>query len=226
MKGYFIESQPWGSTQYEIVEGSYTSFQTKIQKVDFITNPHFGRMLFLDGVLQSTTSDEALYHKELVDKGMRRTSRNILIAGGCEGAVAREVFEWPSVNCIYMVDWDQELVTHCIQKEKFNVYSFADKRLTYISKNILDFCKESNIKFDTVFLDLLDVSNDSEFATMKEIVEAISMTCVRGGCCVVMNVGRSRRYAEKLMEGLEESSVYEIYIPSFQEPWYIAKFHI
>jgi len=115
-------------------------------------------------------------------------------------------------------------VRFCIEKEKFNVSSFSDSRLTYISKNILDFCKESPILFDTVFLDLLDVSSQSEFEMMKEIIEAVSKTCVRGGCCVVLNVGRSREYAEKLVAGLEESGVFEIYIPSFQEVWHIAKF--
>jgi spermidine synthase len=226
MASYFQESQPWGFSQYEIVKESHTSFKTKIQQVDFITNPHFGRMLFLDGVLQSTTTDEHIYHDALVRAGMRSTSRNILIAGGCEGAVAREIFEWPSVYSVRMVDWDEELVNHCILKEKFNVSAFADSRLTYIPKNILDFCKESKTLFDTVFVDLLDLTEDSDLATMKEIIEALSLTCVRGGCVVVVNVGRVRAYAEKLVAGLVESAILEVSVPSFQEVWYIVKFQI
>ena len=50
----YIELQPWGSTIYDIEADSYLQFQTKMQNVEFITNPYFGRMLFLDGILQSS----------------------------------------------------------------------------------------------------------------------------------------------------------------------------
>ena len=88
----YTEKQPWGETKYEILQNSHTHFQTKQQKVDFITNKHFGRMLFLDGVLQLASADEALYHRPFAQHVMKQKQQpRILVAGGADGALLREI---------------------------------------------------------------------------------------------------------------------------------------
>ena len=53
--------------------------------MDLLTNRYFGRMLFIDNVLQSTTSDEHIYHRTLVKEGMGYIpSPRVLIVGGAE----------------------------------------------------------------------------------------------------------------------------------------------
>ena len=99
----YIEKQPWGYTSY--TASDMISFNTKRQNVEFITNPFFGRILFLDGILQSTTSDEYIYHESLVSLGMNNNTKKVLIAGGAEGGVAREVLKW-DVEKVIMVDWE------------------------------------------------------------------------------------------------------------------------
>jgi len=61
----FEETQPWGKSTYIVLEGSAISFNTRRASINLITNPFFGRMLFIDGVLQSSTSDEEIYHKAI-----------------------------------------------------------------------------------------------------------------------------------------------------------------
>ena len=221
----YRETQPWGVTEYEIIEGSYLTFQTVIQKVEFITNPHFGRMLFLDGVLQSTSSDEDIYHKALVNAGMTANSKNVLIAGGAEGGVAREVLKYSSVKYVKMVDWDADLVEHCHSVEKFNTSALEDPRLSYSNKNILNYSEETMSRFDTVFLDLLDINTEDDLHQTQIILSNILKICVKGRSRIIVNVGRHKSMAQHLVPGeIRESDIIEIHVPSFQEAWYLVKF--
>lgn len=212
----YTESQPWGKTLYEIEPSSYISFNTALQKVELITNPHFGRMLFLDGVLQSATGDEHIYHEALVGAGMQSESSKVLIAGGAEGAVAREVLKWSSVTHVQMIDWDSELVMHLHREEKMNESIWSDPRFHYSGKDIARFCEETSQEFDTVFLDLLDIESEDDIMKTQHILRWIRYV-VTPDAKIVMNVGRSKEIAKKF-----SSKIIEILVPSFQEPWYLV----
>jgi spermidine synthase len=216
---YYTEIQPWGSTAYEIVNRSYVGFMSKRQRVEFITNPHFGRMLFLDGVLQSSSSDEKIYHEALVAPGLfiRKPAR-ILIAGGSEGAVAREVLKHDCVKGCVMVDWDSELVAHCRWLEGFNTSAFDDARLKYVCQDISEFCKGILEPFDLAFLDLLDMESEDDLDFVKSLV---SILFDKGTGAIVVNVGRNKLLAELLVY-YREGSIKQIIVPSFQEPWYLV----
>lgn len=214
--GNYEEKQPWGKTLYEIEQTSYISFHTALQKVELITNSHFGRMLFLDGVLQSATADEHIYHEALVGAGMRAESSRVLIAGGAEGAVAREVLKWSTATHVQMIDWDSELVMHLHREEKMNDSIWSDPRFHYSGKDIVRFCEETSQEFDTVFLDLLDIESEDDIAKTQHILRWIR-NVLTPEAKIVMNVGRSKEIAKKF-----SSKIIEILVPSFQEPWYLV----
>jgi len=216
----FVENQPWGKTSYTITPDSHISFNTAIQKVDFITNPVFGRMLFLDGVLQSSSADEEIYHKALVGAAVGLGCHKILIAGGAEGAVAREVLKWPGIDSIQMVDWDSQLVHHIQTVEKMNTRTWEDSRLSYSGKDIVRFCEETNKTFDTVILDLLDIESEADLTMMFGILKWVFMI-VEPRAKIVMNIGRNKEYAEKIQGSLGKGDIIEIIVPSFQEPWFL-----
>jgi spermidine synthase len=209
----FIEKQSWGETHYEVVPHSHVSFQTSRQRVDLITNSRFGRMLFLDGVLQSASVDEDIYHKGLVSFGLTDESKHILIAGGAEGGVIREVAKYDSVEKIMMIDWDAELVEHLCKRELMNTSAFSDPRLNLLHEDILDYLGINTAPFDTVFLDLLDIHTEEEYQFTLAILEKLPK-----GATVVMNIGSSKQMAERFC-----GEIREIFVPSFQEPWYLVK---
>lgn len=216
---YYTESQPWGKTSYEVEPYSYAMFETSVQRVEFITNPSFGRMLFLDGVLQSASLDEIIYHKALVPANLFDAKpARVLIAGGAEGGVAREVLKHACVERCVMVDWDEKLVAHCRDVEMLNRSAFTDPRLKYVCQDIMQFCNESNEQFDLVFLDLLDMDTDADIDFMKTIV---SLLFEKGTWAIVLNVGRKKYLAENLTY-FRNGTMKEITVPSFQEPWYIV----
>ena len=217
MNARFIEKQSWGETHYEVVPGSHVSFRTAKQQVDLITNPKFGRMLFLDKILQSSSVDEHIYHESLVRFGITSNSKNILIAGGAEGAVVRELVKEKSVERIVMIDWDSELVEHLCKRESMNKEVFLDPRVSLLHEDIIDYLRQvekpSNTPFDTVFLDLLDIHTEEEYEFTRYILRSLGSQKT-----VVMNVGSSRKMAERF-----GGEIREIFVPSFQEPWYLVK---
>ena len=58
---------------------------TAVQEVLIADTSAYGRMLFLDGLIQSASSDEALYHETLIHPALvaHGHPRRVLIGGTC-----------------------------------------------------------------------------------------------------------------------------------------------
>jgi len=228
--GTYTEIQPWGETLYTVLEGSHHSFNTSRASIDLITNPYYGRMLFIDGILQSAESDEKIYHHELVNA--HKEPKNVLIAGGAEGALAKELFTLDSVLNVVMVDWDEELVSH-MKKEPFAGSAFNNPRLSIVHKDIVEYLSMSNTsedRFDTIILDLLDPRTDAELNWLMNVVSF----CLKKLPNISMNAGGDIKIRNKILNHLYATVPYDYYIssksvfvPSFQQEWYlIAIIHI
>jgi spermidine synthase len=212
------EVQPWGISEYTTVKGSHKSFKTDKATVDLITNPYYGRMLFIDGVLQSTSSDEKIYHGELI-KNIGEPSR-VLIAGGAEGALARQVL-LGTVSKVVMVDWDEELVD-AMRDEPFSGEAFDDPRLELVHEDILEYLERCG-SFDYILLDLLDPADPDWICNVcNKALEKSSSLC--------MNAGGDKDIVMAIMNRLKRPGYYmtkrKIYIPSFQQEWYLIDIEV
>jgi spermidine synthase len=216
------EYQPWGVTYYTVEEGTHTSFNTRRARIDLLTNPYYGRMLFIDGVLQSTSSDEKIYHSELIKIMRKDMPSSVLIVGGAEGALARHVLSSSnatgSVSKVDMVDWDEELVD-VMKGECFAGDAFSDPRLTLVHEDIFEFIKDSE-KYDYIILDLLDPSlNDLDW-----LLEVCRM-CLQKSSKISMNAGGDKDVVEAIINSLDITGCYitkrTIQVPSFQQDWYL-----
>lgn len=135
------------------------SGRTGYQQVDIVETYSFGKCLFLDGKLQSSEYDERIYHEALVHPAMMThpEPRRVLIVGGGEGATAREVLRYPSVERVVMVDIDRELVELCKRyMPEWNRGAFDDPRLELVIGDGRKYIEETNETFDVAILDLTD----------------------------------------------------------------------
>ena len=224
---YYVEQQSWGKSMYEIVPGTHVSFQTERQHVDILTNPTFGRMLFLDGVLQSATSDEKIYHKSMVEfAGPSPVDEpKILILGGAEGALAREVFAaYKPCLEVTMVDWDEALVANCKDEENWNPEAFRDPRLHLLFEDVFGFLKQPHPSkfYDIVFIDLLDVNSLEDIVKMQKLILLLQKVLTSPkASTIVLNAGQNKHTAELLADGM--GCVKGVFVPSFQEMTYFVK---
>lgn len=226
----FQEIQPWGSSSYDIIPGTHISFQTSKQYVDIFTNPFYERMLFLDGVLQSTSSDEHIYHEAIVSFGFPTACSSkpcrFLVAGGSEGACIREILTSACpVKEVVMVDWDKELVEH-MRTESFHEGALLSPLVRYVFDDIAKFVAADTSLYDSIILDLLDPESPGDVEWLLKLVSASLPRLVAGGS-IVMNAGGCHKTVTSIQSKLYEMNAgitvttRPVYVPSFQEMWYI-----
>lgn len=150
------------------------------------------KLLYLDGVLQSSTRDEHVYHESLVHPAMLahpRGPQRVAILGGGEGASLREVLKHRSVAEAVMIELDnavvEESLTHLQQLNNCSwdhpryTSCYDDPRATLVTQDCVKWFRDqfgaapcadggrtARQKFDVVILDLLDpeLRPDTEFA--------------------------------------------------------------
>ena len=121
---------------------------------------NYGRALFLDGSIQSSEDDEALYHEMLVQPAMLRhpNPRDVLIIGGGEGATLREVLVHRSVNSVTMVDLDREVVELCREHLlPWHRGAFDDRRVRLVYGDGRKFVEDDDGHYDVVIVDVVDM---------------------------------------------------------------------
>lgn len=150
------------------LEQCYWAGKTAFQDVVIAKSPTYGQVLFLDGELQSSSADEAIYHEHLVHPVLSAYSeipnKKVLVVGGGEGATVREVLRW-SASSVASVDWvdiDGDLVNLCRQYLGWaSAAVYEDLRLTFYPMDINAFLDRPETPvYDVIILDLPDPDMD------------------------------------------------------------------
>lgn len=204
--------------------------------------PGLGKTLFLDHEVQSSESDEDIYHECLVHPVMASvpsgTRGRVLVIGGGEGATVREVLRWSDVEHVDWVDIDGDLVAACRTHLGWTPESvYTDPRVHYYAKDIRAFFqRESQDPYDVIIVDLPDpdVSEnclDDDCLTNLAFWTHVQRKALAPGGAFVTHCGPVRRNVQQsgmhwirdvtCMAGIEmpEEGKYHAVIPAFQDDW-------
>ena len=143
--------------QLHSIEEILYSGRTKFQRIEIIRSGGFGRLLVLDGKIQSSEADEFIYHEALVQPPMitHPCPQRVFIAGGGEGATLREVLAHKTVERAVMVDIDEEVIRVCRKfLPDYNQGSFEDNRAEVHFTDAREYLAQSEESFDIVLIDL------------------------------------------------------------------------
>ncbi len=145
----------------------YTSGTSEFQDYLIGRSEAWGRMLVLDGVVQSTDADEFIYHEGIVHPACYAAAavapmRDALILGGGEGACIREVLRWLSVENVTMVDIDAEVVAACREfLPEHHRGAFDDPRVSLVYADAVGFLRSlPDASLDVVVSDMTDPVED------------------------------------------------------------------
>jgi len=161
-----------------IIEGS-----TQYQDYMIGRSDVWGRMLVLDGVVQSTEADEFIYHEGIVHPACYAVAasapvRDVLILGGGEGACLREALRWDSVTNALMVDIDEEVVDACrVNLPLHHQGAFDDPRTKLIHADAVAFIRSlPDASLDVIISDMTDPVEDgpSTFCLTQEYFREVS----------------------------------------------------
>ncbi len=121
--------------------------------------------LYIDGHIQFAENDEHRYHEALVHPVMQQNqnAQEILILGGGDGMGAREIFKWPNIQSIDLVDIDPAITRICRDTPtiaKINNNALSDPRLTIINTDAFQFVRDTKKRYDRIIIDLPDPHNE------------------------------------------------------------------
>lgn len=212
-------------TSYPIQQKVWEGPTAACDSVVIADSDVFGRMLFLDGELQSASADEHLYHEALVHPVMSCVGydRRVLVVGGGEGATVREVLKWHP-ELVTWVDIDADLVGLCSEFLNWAPNVMDSPVVTYVSADIRDVLPHMNMLYDAILLDLPDPDGDTGYLYSDECMADLRAHLVTGGW-MVSHCGPVRPYGnigegfQRLAPQFGTDGFYSQMIPSFQSEW-------
>ena len=205
---------------------------TPYQSVKIQDTTGFGRTLVLDNKTQSAEIDEFIYHEALVHPSMitHKKPVDIFIAGGGEGATARETLAHETVKKVVMVDIDREVVELC---KKFlpnhHMGSFSDPRLELHHVDAFKFLEDSNQTFDIAIIDIPDpleggpaylLYTEEYYKLLKKQLNDDGIIVVQAGPTGPTFYQQCFSVVSKTIGKIfPEVFVYEALVPSFGTTW-------
>lgn len=174
----FTEKAPYAPVEYlyDVDEILYKS-KSKFQEIMVIKNPYYGKMLILDDVVQMTERDEFFYHEMLTHVAMHAhpNPKKVIVIGGGDGGVVREVLKHRTVEKVYFVEIDEEVIN--VSKRYFPTVSSGmdDSRVEIKIMDGADFiARRKSADIDAVIIDSTDIIGfarslftDDFFASVK-----------------------------------------------------------
>lgn len=141
------------------VDKIYFEQKTDHQHLIIFENAKFGRVMALDGIIQTTEADEFIYHEMLTHIPLlaHGNVKRVLIIGGGDGGILREVCKHSSVEQITQVEIDQQVVDMCKQYlPNHSAGAYDDARVNIVIDDGANFVLETNDKFDLIISDSTD----------------------------------------------------------------------
>lgn len=223
-------SESDAQTTYTVRKPLVWAGSTAYQEVVIADSPAYGRMLFLDGELQSAAADERIYHECLVHPVMAafaRTGARVLVVGGGEGATVREVLKWRPA-AVDWVDIDGELVELCESLLSWTAGVRRDARVRFFAEDIRTALPRLGGGYDVIVLDLPDPDGDTDWLYSADFWAAMRGALREGGggrlvthCGPVRPWGDIGGGFQRLMTAgpFCVEGFYHVGIPSFQGEW-------
>ncbi|TYQ14594.1 UNVERIFIED_CONTAM: spermidine synthase [Acetivibrio alkalicellulosi] len=135
------------------------------QQVSIIDTYDFGRCLVLDGVIQTTQIDGFIYNEMIshVPLLTHKNPKNVLIIGGGDCGVAKELSKYSTVDRIDMVEIDELVVQESIKSlPEISGDVHKDSRIRFIFEDGVKYIKDKKEEYDIAIIDSSDPIGPAE----------------------------------------------------------------
>ncbi|OTA21943.1 spermidine synthase [Xenorhabdus beddingii] len=210
--------------QYFAVENVLYHDKTEHQDLIIFENAELGRIMALDGVVQTTERDEFIYHEVMAHVPLfaHGQAKKVLIIGGGDGGMLREVCRHHYLDSITMVEIDAGVVEFCGQYlPNHNAGAYADPRFKLVIDDGVNFVKTTSEKFDVIISDCTDPAGPGESLFTSEFYEGCARCLSEGGIFVAQNgvcflqQDEAVNSHKKLGHYFADSSFYQAAVPTY-----------
>jgi spermidine synthase len=206
--------------------------QTKFQHVEIMETPAYGKVLVLDGRIQSSQAEDFIYHEALVHPGMlasERAPESGLVIGGGEGATLREILRYPSIRRAVMVDIDDEVVQLCKRHlPEMHQGAFEDTRSEVRHEDARAYLEKTGERFDFITIDLVEPLEEGPACLLftREFYTLVRDRLTPGGA-MTLQAGMTKlgeldffsSIHRTLREVFPVVAAYQTFISCFGTPW-------
>ncbi|MGI9382318.1 MAG: polyamine aminopropyltransferase [Methyloligellaceae bacterium] len=164
--------------------------QTVHQHLIVFENPTFGRMLMLDGVIQLAERDEFIYHEMMAHVPLMAhgRARRVLIVGGGDGGVLREVLKHEAVEQATLCEIDQAVIDLALTHfPAVSDGAFDDPRAEVVIGDGTRFVAETEQRFDVILVDSTDPIGPGAALFTREFYADCRRALADGGVLVTQN---------------------------------------
>lgn len=201
------------------------SAQSEIQRIDVLESKEFGKILVVDGDLMLTEKDEFIYHEMIshVPMAVHPQVEKILVIGGGDGGVVRELAKYDTVEQIDVVEADPLLVEVCRKYFPQMACSLNDPRVHIYHEDGLRFIRSKSDAYDLIIIDSPNPFGAGEGLFTKEFYGNCFNALNEDG--IMINQHESPFYKEeafqcqrmhkRIIESFPISRIYQAHIPSY-----------
>ncbi len=194
------------------------------QHLMIFRNQLFGRVLALDGVVQTTEKDEFIYHEMLTHVPLlaHGSARRVLIIGGGDGGILREVCRHSAITHITQVEIDGSVID--MAKEYLPGHSagaYADPRAAIVIGDGFDYVHHCDERFDVIISDSTDPHGPAEVLFSQDFYRGCHNCLSPGGVLVTQNgvpfmqTEELLRTAGRLRTLFQDWSFYSAAVPTY-----------
>ena len=132
--------------------------RTQYQELLIADTYEYGRAMMLDGAFQLTEKDEFCYSEMMAHVPLcaHKNPEKVLIIGGGDGAIMREVLKHDCVKKCTLIDIDERVIECSKKYLPFAGCAFEDSRSDVKCMDAMKFIRETPEKFDVVIIDSTD----------------------------------------------------------------------
>tara|TARA_R110001592_G_scaffold254048_3_gene517233 strand:- start:10688 stop:11536 length:849 start_codon:yes stop_codon:yes gene_type:complete len=174
---------------FQISEVLFES-KTEHQHLIIFESGSFGRVMALDGIIQTTERDEFIYHEMLAHTPLfaHGNTKNVLIIGGGDGGLLREVLKHSEVEHVVQVEIDQAVIDMCVKYlPNHSAGAYDNPRAEIVIGDGIDFVTQCDRQFDVILSDSTDPIGPGEVLFTSPFYQGIQRCLKPGGIFAAQN---------------------------------------
>ncbi len=194
---------------------------SEFQDIHLFETYDFGKLLVIDGTVQTTERDEYIYHEMIVHMPMctHPNPEKVLVIGGGDGGAAREALKHDPKE-VHVVEIDRAVVEICKMHMPSISCSYKDERVHLHIEDGIKFVKREE-NFDVIIIDSTDpvgpaagLFEDSFYKNLKK--------ALREGGIIAQQSGTPFYHSEELCGAVKNLkkifknvAIFLAYIPTY-----------
>ena len=206
------------------IEKQLFSGESEFQKINVFQSYEFGKFVSLDGEIVFSEADEFIYDEMVthVPMAVHPNVRNVLIIGGGDGGVAKELIGYPTIEHIDVVETDKMFVDVCKEFFPESAAGLEDPRISMHYDDGLRFLRRKSDEYDLIINDSTDPLGHTEGLFTKEFYGSCYKALKDDGIMVYQHGSpfydedevECRKMHRKVYKSFPISRVYQAHIPT------------